>query len=141
MSKTINRFITLVIALGIASCTSSEPMKLNHDYPAPPSIKRLTEAGACPGGEALSAVSLPLPKFPWRAKRQSRQGWVVVSLDVNTDGTTSNVFIRKSVPRSVFDRTSIKAVENWRFAPPGAKPLSNCLVFISYRLGKVTIGQ
>jgi len=141
MNRTISGFFYICISLGIASCLSSEPTRLNHDYPAPPSVKRLTEAGACPGGEALSGVSITLPKFPWRAKRQARQGWAVVSLDVGIDGTTNNVFIKRSAPRSVFDRTSIKAVENWQFAPPGAEQLSGCLVFISYRLGKVTIGQ
>ncbi|VAV91006.1 hypothetical protein MNBD_ALPHA06-2066 [hydrothermal vent metagenome] len=129
------------ICLLLASCETPEPRPLRHDYPAPPSVKRMTEAGACQGGGGLAAKSLPLPKFPRRAKRQERQGWVVVSLDVNTDGSTSNVFVKRAAPPDIFERTTIRAVQNWRFQPPGKTGLDGCLVFISYRLGRVRIGQ
>ncbi|MBL4595062.1 MAG: energy transducer TonB [Robiginitomaculum sp.] len=132
---------SLWLCFGLFACTAGAPKPLNHDYPAPPSVKRLTEPGACQGGAALAAKTLPLPAFPWLAKRQGRQGWVVVSLDVTPDGTTRNVFAKRSAPRSMFDRSAIRAVETWRFAPPGETRLAGCLVFISYRLGRVKIGQ
>jgi len=131
----------VITAFAMTACSPSQPARLNHDYPAPPSIKRLTEAGSCQGGEALAAKSLPLPKFPRRAKWQKRQGWVVVSLDVALDGTTKNIFARSSAPRDIFEKSAIKAVRTWQFQPPGDAALNGCLVFISYRLGAVRIGN
>ncbi len=133
--------ILLAGLLVLGGCASNKPFRLNHDYPAPPSIKRLTEAGACQGGEALAARSLPLPKYPLFAKRQGRQGWVVIKLDVLPNGQTSNVTVKKSAPEGIFDRSSIKAVRRWQFAPVGGSGLSNCLVFIDFRLGQVRIGR
>ncbi len=135
------RFASIGLCLGLIACTTDGPQPLNHDYPAPPSVKRLTEAGACQGGSTLAALDLPLPAFPRRAKRQGRQGWVVVSLDVSADGTTENVFAKRAAPPGIFDKTTIKAVRSWTFQPPQSGSLSNCLVFVSFRLGAVKIGK
>jgi len=135
-------FLSIVFAsLVLYGCSAAESDRLNHDYPSPPSIKRMTEPGACQGGASLAAKSLPLPDFPRRAKRQGRQGWVVISLDVSADGSTRNVEVKRSVPRSIFDKATMKAVQNWQFEPPENSGLSKCLVFVSYRLGKVYIGR
>ena len=131
----------LILCFGLFACADAEAVRLNHDYPAPPSIKRLTEPGACQGGESLAAINLPLPKFPRRAKWQKRQGWVVISLDVAEDGTTKNVSARRSAPRDIFEKSAIRAVQTWQFEPPGEQGLNGCLVFISYRLGSVRIGN
>jgi periplasmic protein TonB len=131
----------LVGLLVLGGCASKTGFRLNHDYPAPPSIKRLTEPGACRGGEALAARSLVLPKYPMFARRQGRQGWVVAQLDVLPNGQTSNVAVKQSAPEGIFDRSAIKAVRQWQFAPVGSTGLSNCLVFIDYRLGQVRIGR
>ncbi|PHR62357.1 MAG: hypothetical protein COA47_04635 [Robiginitomaculum sp.] len=135
------RFTSIGLCLGLLACQTPAPAPLNHDYPAPPSVKRLTEAGACQGGSTLAALDLPVPAFPRRAKRQGRQGWVVVSLDVSSDGTTNNVFARRSAPPGIFDKTTVKAVGNWTFQPPQSGQLSGCLVFVSFRLGAVQIGK
>lgn len=131
----------LIVGLILTGCATKNGFRLNHDYPAPPSIKRLTEPGACLGGEKLAAVDLSLPEYPLFAKRQGRQGWAVIRLDVLADGQTANVDIRQSAPGKIFDRVSKNAVRKWRFKPVGGKGLSHCLVFIDYRLGQVRIGQ
>ncbi len=136
------RICTLVLSAALlVSCSAAQPGVPNHDFPAPPSVKRMSEPGACPGGAHLAAKSLALPKFPGRAKRQGRQGWVVVSLDVMADGRTQRVFVKRSAPRSIFDKTTVQAVQTWQFEPPTQDNLKGCLVFISYRLGKVYIGK
>jgi len=133
--------VLLVGLLVLGGCASKAGFRLNHDYPAPPSIKRLTEPGACQGGEALAARSLTLPKYPMFAKRQGRQGWVVTQLDVLPNGQTNNVAVKQSAPEGIFDHAAIKAVRQWQFAPVGGSGLSNCLVFINFRLGQVRIGR
>jgi TonB family protein len=136
------RIIACVMAsMALLGCSAAQPGQLNHAFPAPPSVKRMTEAGACQGGAALAAIDLPVPKFPRRAKRQGRQGWVVISLDVTAEGYTSNVFVKRSAPRDIFDKTTIRAVQSWQFQPPGEDGLAGCLVFISYRLGSVHVGK
>lgn len=129
------------LCLLASACSPPGGFRLSHDYPAPPSINKLREPGACPGGEKLAARTLTLPKYPFFARRQGRQGWVVAQLDVLPDGQTANVIIRQSAPQGVFDRSAIKAVRTWRFAPVGGAGLRNCLVFIDYRLGHVRIGR
>ncbi len=131
-----------LIALGLlAGCASNKGFRLNHDYPPPPSIKRLTEPGACQGGGALAALSLMTPSYPRSAKRQGRQGWVVINLNVLPDGQTGEVTVKQSAPPGIFDRSATKAVRQWRFSPVGKAGLHDCLVFIDYRLGQVRIGR
>jgi periplasmic protein TonB len=141
----VNRYQKLVLSGVVLSllggCAANKSFRLNHDYPAPPSIKRLTEAGACQGGDKLAARELILPKYPTFARRQGRQGWVVAKLDVLPDGRTSAVSVKTSAPEGVFDRSALKAIRQWRFVPVGENGLHNCLVFIDYRLGQVRIGR
>ncbi len=131
-------FIALIV---LANCAPKGGFRLHHDYPSPPSIKRLTEPGACQGGDTLAALSLPLPKYPIFARRQGRQGWVVAKLDVLPNGQTDHVSVKQSAPEGVFDRSTVKAVRKWQFQPVRDAGLKNCLVFIDYRLGKVRIGR
>lgn len=131
----------VLVSLWLASCASNRVPKLNHDYPTPPSVKRLSEPGACQGGEKLAAQHLPLPKFPRRAARQGRMGWVIVKLDVLPDGRTNNLSIRDSAPAGIFDKSALRAVKDWQFAPTGDNGLQGCLVFLDYRFGKVRIGK
>ncbi len=129
------------IAILLAGCGGGHSFKVNHDYPLPPAIKRLTAPGACTGGGGLAAVSLPVPHYPASARRKGRQGWVVVSLDVTAQGTVNNVAVRQSAPGKIFDRSALRAVRQWVFRAPGGDGLHDCLVFIDYRLGAVRIGQ
>lgn len=136
------KFLAPILAsLMLVSCSGNAVPKINHDYPTPPSVKRLSEPGACQGGEKLAAKSLPLPEFPRRAKRQGRMGWVIVKLDVLSDGHTANLSVRDSAPAGIFDKSALKAVKSWQFAPPGNEGLQGCLVFLDYRFGKVRIGK
>ena len=133
--------LPVLLCLLASACAPPGGFRLSHDYPAPPSLNHLRQPGACPGGEALAARSLKLPRYPFLARRQGRQGWVVAKLDVLPDGRTANVSIRQSAPPGVFDRSALKAVRSWRFAPLGGSGLHDCLVFIDYRLGHVRIGR
>ena len=141
MSRAAILCLWLAAPMVLAGCAGKNKFRLNHSYPAPPSIKHLTEPGACQGGEALAARKLTLPKYPFFARRSGRQGWVVARLDVLPDGRTANVAVKQSAPAGYFEHSAVNAVRKWRFAPVGKDGLHNCLVFIDYRLGQVRIGR
>lgn len=130
--------LLLLSGFALASCGGAPKIQA---YPTPPSVKGLSEPGACTGGEKLAARHLVLPDFPKRALRQGRQGWVIVKLDVTPEGKTSNLTVRDSAPVGIFDKSALNAVAKWDFAPPGPKGLQGCLVFINYHMGKVAIGK
>lgn len=140
MSLRAGSLLMLSAVLLVHAC-AQKAFRLNHGYPAPPSVKRLTEPGACQGGGALAGVFLPLPEYPRGARRNGRQGWVVVALDVLPGGETANVHVRQDAPEGVFGDSAIKGVRTWRFQAVGGAGLKDCLVFIDYRLGQVRIGR
>ncbi|MBC6403119.1 MAG: energy transducer TonB [Hyphomonadaceae bacterium] len=110
------------------------------EYPADPWVKTYAAPDDCPGGEKLAAVDFDLPLYPRRAFNSGRQGWVIVRLDVDSDGQTENVSVERSLPAGLFGSNAKKAVEKWTFEPPRDGPLQNCRVLIRYRLGTVSLG-
>ncbi|WP_019961367.1 energy transducer TonB [Woodsholea maritima] len=56
------------------------------------------------------------PQYPPRAAERGTEGYCTVNFDVNPDGTPTNISII-SCSSSVFERSSIRAVERWRYNP------------------------
>ncbi|WP_427452366.1 energy transducer TonB [Litorimonas sp. WD9-15] len=127
-------------AVFLTGCGSASVFNPKSAYPPDPWVKGYSDPDDCIGGEKLAAVSFELPDYPTRAFRGGRQGWTIIRLDVAASGETENVRIERSVPDGLFDGTSKKAAEGWRFRPP-AEPLYNCRVLLRYRAGKVTLGS
>ncbi len=130
----------LCLALGLCACGSTSVFTPKSAYPPDPWVKGYSDPDDCIGGEALAAVDFEMPKYPKGAFRNGRQGWTIVRLDVDADGTTKNVRIERSVPGGSFDKASTKAVEAWRFRPPKAV-LENCRVLLRYRAGETSLGS
>lgn len=57
------------------------------------------------------------PAYPASAANKGIKGYVDVQFDVAATGATDNIVIIASVPPSVFDRETIKAVKRWKFNP------------------------
>ncbi len=110
------------------------------DYGFAPRVQDYTEPGDCRGGSRLAAVEVEPPDYPRGAFRNGLQGWVVVRLDVDSQGKTRNVKIVDSQPVSAFNRAARRAVREWRFEPPGEPGLSRCVVVLDFRLGVAQIG-
>lgn len=64
----------------------------------------------------LVAVSTPAPEFPAAALRRGVGATVVVSFQVNADGSTSDIQIVSST-NGTFDRSVQSAVRRWKFRP------------------------
>ena len=58
-----------------------------------------------------------VPDYPTQAIIQEVEGWVLVSFDVSTVGSVSNISVRDSEPRITFDQAAIEATRRFRFDP------------------------
>jgi bla regulator protein BlaR1 len=78
------------------------------------------------------------PKYPLEAAQQKIEGSVVLQFDIARDGSTSNIKIIKAEPENVFAKTSIDALQKWKYKPQivGGQPQiqHNILVQLDYRL-------
>lgn len=130
----------LVGAIALSGCGSTQIFHPQSQYPPDPYVKGYADADDCIGGEALAAISLDLPEYPKRAFRTGRQGWVIVRLNVGSDGSVVEAVAQRSLPEGLFEASAERAAREWKFEPPANGGLSNCRVLISYRLGEVRLG-
>ncbi|WP_405243023.1 energy transducer TonB [Lentisalinibacter salinarum] len=69
-----------------------------------------------PGNEMLATDIVP-PVYPRAAIRREQEGWVDVEFTVLADGSTADPEVIEAQPERVFERASLRAVEQWRFRP------------------------
>jgi len=67
------------------------------------------------------------PEYPQRALVRGLEGWVEVEFTVTEIGSVSDPVVVESHPRSIFDRVSLRAVEQWKYEPMiiDGKPVSS----------------
>ncbi len=56
-------------------------------------------------------------KYPPSAKKQGVEGYVVLSILVNDDGSVSQLQVLESHPNGIFDNAAIQGVRLWHFEP------------------------
>lgn len=70
-----------------------------------------------------SVDTMPQPKFkssfvyPKTAKKSNIEGYVVLSVLIDIDGTVSKIQVLESSPQGVFDDSAVAGIRNWRFTP------------------------
>lgn len=128
------------IVMGGVGCSTSKPFMPQSQYPPDPWVKGYSNPDDCLGGEKLAAIEFEMPNYPSQSYRTGRQGWVIMRLDVDATGQTTNVAVERSVPDGLFDGSAKKAVKAWTFQPPANGGLQNCRVLLRYRAGSVTLG-
>lgn len=83
--------------------------------------------------ETVRPVSTVDPKFPAAALNRT-SGYAIVQFDVSDSGKTENVKILNSWPGDVYDKSAIKAIEQWEY--PGVcvfdKPIESALYTSSF---------
>ena len=65
--------------------------------------------------DAQPLVRIP-PQYPPRAAERGLEGHCTMSFDVTPDGTPTNI-VATECTSSLFERTSVRAVERWRYEP------------------------
>ena len=132
-------FLAVLILLPIFAGCSSKPFYPKSEYPNDPWVKGYADKDDCIGGEKLAAIDFKLPEYPRKAFRKGLQGWVILRLDVDAQGQTTDVRVERALPQNSFESATRNAAKKWLFSPP-ATPLNNCRVLIRYKLGGVSLG-
>lgn len=65
-------------------------------------------------------VEVAAPEYPRGAERRELEGYVVVRYTVSPEGRVDSPEIVEAEPAGVFDRAVLRALEDWRYAPPAA---------------------
>jgi len=60
------------------------------------------------------------PEYPYAARRARQQGTVLLLVEVDCDGSATNVQLHRSCGHSLLDEAAKVAVEKWRFRPASA---------------------
>jgi TonB family protein len=57
------------------------------------------------------------PRYPIKAVEQKIEGYVVAEFDIKPDGSVENVKIIKAVPENMFEKESVRALQQWAYSP------------------------
>ena len=57
------------------------------------------------------------PQYPRAAAMRGTEGYVQLNVDIQKDGSVSNVRIVNSNPRRVFDRAAVRAASKYKYRP------------------------
>ncbi len=60
------------------------------------------------------------PLYPIQAAEQKIEGYVIAEFDIKPDGSVENVKIIKAVPENVFEKESVRALQQWAYSPSAA---------------------
>ena len=67
--------------------------------------------------EDIKPVMRVEPRYPIKAVEARIEGYVVAEFDIQPDGRVQNIEIVKSMPEQVFDKTSVRALQQWVYSP------------------------
>lgn len=62
-------------------------------------------------------ISRAAPRYPSRALKSNKEGWVEVSFKIDTKGIPYDIKVLKSEPGDTFENAAVKSVKKWRFSP------------------------
>ena len=75
-------------------------------------------AGGAPGLEDEVVALFKLsPKYPRKAARAGKEGWVKLEFTITRDGNVTDAAVVDARPRRLFDRAALRAIRKWRFKP------------------------
>ena len=77
-------------------------------------------------GGLVQQVMVP-PTYPSRALDRGIEGYVDVQFEVTAMGSTQQVFVLRSEPEGVFDKSAIRAVKRWKYLPDETRMNSETL--------------
>jgi len=79
----------------------------------------------------------PKPKYPESARRNGKEGRVLLRVLVNEEGRTASVEVNRSSGAEALDQAAVEAIKRWRFSPArlGDRPVESWVrIPIDFRL-------
>ncbi len=76
---------------------------------------------AAPSLAVQDAEATPIvriePKYPLKAEREGREGWVELSFTIDEVGGVTDIKIIAAEPRRMFDKAAKNALKKWKYKP------------------------
>ncbi len=98
---------------------------------------RLEKVKAPSNRRATPLVRIP-PQYPSRPLRNNIEGWVLVEFTITKTGTVEDVVVVDGEPNGVFDRSTIRAIQRWKYQPKvvDGKPIPqyNMQELVTYKI-------
>ena len=102
-----------------------EPVHQKTKVNQKPQVAQPTQRSASPSPAGSSDISLPIthaqylnnphPSYPRQSKRLGEQGTVLLAVEIDVDGSASQVKIHQSSGHPRLDNTALETVIKWRF--------------------------
>lgn len=89
-------------------------------------------------GDATPIVRIE-PKYPVKAAREGKEGWVKLRFTIAKDGSTKDIEVIDAQPARLFDSEAKRALAKWKYNPrmEGGKPLEQpgIVVQLDFKMG------
>ncbi|MEC6881947.1 energy transducer TonB [Photobacterium piscicola] len=86
-----------------------------------PKFTDFSSAAAIGDGLGKSQQAMPLyrvePRYPSRALRQGKEGYVVLKFTIDTQGRPIDIAVMDAKPHRLFDKEAIRALRKWKYQP------------------------
>ncbi len=119
-SSSVKTYLGLSAFFALAAAVSV-PAEADTAYHAPSvlAVDGLTVVGQ----DGVTPDTAPVPvsmsklSYPSRAMDRGKEGWLIVELAIDETGIPYNAEVVRSEASTLFNQSSLKAFENFRFAP------------------------
>lgn len=82
-------------------------------------------------GASPQLIEQTPPEYPAAERKRRREGWVVLSYQINSDGAVVEPSVEDSSGGEAFNEAALVAIQDWRFAP-AAERKSDVLMYFVY---------
>lgn len=110
-----DKFIAIAACLGLLASIS------NHTN-AIESVKHLSTI------EEPIPIERKEPRYPKKAAREGREGWVRLNVVIDDNGNVSNIITKETSGSIDFTKSAIKAVKKWKYNPAINKQNNNNVI-------------